>query len=64
MHADVVVTNHGTIILFEPRTEAAREWIDEHVTGETTWFAGALAVEPRFADDLAAGMLGDGLEVV
>ncbi len=60
---DVRVENHGTIFVFQPLTAAAREWIDEHVGGETTWFAGGLVVEHRFARDLAQGMLDDGLVV-
>ena len=34
----MTVSNHGTIFLFEPRTEAAKEWIMENVVGETTYF--------------------------
>jgi hypothetical protein len=61
--ADVTVENHGTIFLFRPWTDAAREWIEEHVDGEALWFGGALAVEHRYAYDLAHGMLNDGLTV-
>lgn len=61
---DVQVENHGSIFLFEPLTEDAHEWIEEHIPEDATWWAGRLAVEHRFARDVAAGMLGDGLEVV
>ena len=61
--SDVVVENHGTIVLFRPQTDAAREWIDEHVQDDAQWFGPALAVEARYARDLAAGMLNDGLHV-
>lgn len=61
---DVIVTNEGTIFLFEPRTEAAREWVREHVQLEGwQWFGPAFCVEHRFALDLAQGMTDDGLVV-
>lgn len=61
MEVDVEVENHGSIFLFSPLTQPGREWIGEHVTGETTTFAGSLVVEARYARDLADGMMGDGL---
>jgi hypothetical protein len=60
---DVQVTGEGTIFLFDLRTEKAREWVAENVGGETNYFAGSLAVEHRYARDLANGMIGDGLVV-
>lgn len=58
---DVQVENRGTILLFRPLTTVGREWLDENTDG--TWFGGALAVEPRYAEDLAEGIQTDGLEV-
>lgn len=61
---DVSVENHGSIFVFQPRSERGRTWIDEHVEAEDwQWWGGGLVVEPRYARDLADGMLGDGLEV-
>jgi hypothetical protein len=62
-HVDVQVTGEGTIFLFDLRTEKAREWVAEHIVGETTYFAGMLTVEHRYAHDLAGGMVADGLEL-
>ncbi len=61
---DVTITNHGSIILFQPNTAAASDWIRENVqTDETQFFGSALVVEPRYAEDLALGMQSEGLEV-
>lgn len=60
---DINVENHGSIFLFRPATDAGREWIDEMVGSEATFFGDALVVEPRYARDLAQGMLDDGLTV-
>lgn len=61
---DVEITNHGSIFLFQPLTDSAREWIEENVSEDAQWFGGALAVEHGYAADLAIGMQGDGLVVV
>lgn len=61
---DVQITNHYSIFTFLPLTDEAREWIDENVAYEDwQWSGGALAVEPRYAAELASGMQNDGLEV-
>ena len=60
---DVRVTNEGSLILFEPLTEAAREWLNLHIPSDATYWAGQLVVEHRFAYDLAVGMVGDGLRL-
>ena len=59
----MVVENHGSIFLFRPLTTLAEAWIAAHVSGDAMRYAGALVVEPRYAHDLAAGMLADGLHV-
>ncbi len=58
--ADVLVTNHGSIFTFRPLTERAAEWLTENVDGEVQFFGNVLAVEPRYAFDLADGLLDEG----
>lgn len=58
---DVQVENHGSIIIFQPLTARARAWLEEHTDG--MWWAGGLAVEPRYAPDLAQGLDDDGFVV-
>ena len=60
---DVSVSNHGTLFLFQPLSLAATEWIKENVGGETSYFGSALAVESRYALDLAGGMANNGLVI-
>lgn len=47
------VEHHGSVSLVRPQTDAAREWLQEHTDGQ--WLGSALAVEPRYLDDLLAG---------
>jgi hypothetical protein len=60
---DVVITGGGTVYLFHLLSAVAREWVEEHVSGERQHLGNALAVEHRYAGDLAAGMADDGLRV-
>lgn len=61
---DIRVENHGTICLFIPLTPAARTFLDECVQSEPwQWLGFNLAVEPRYALDLANGAIEHGLEV-
>lgn len=60
---DVLLENYGSIFLFRPMTQAATNWISEHVQNDAQWFGNALAVECRYARELAAGMANDGLRL-
>ncbi len=57
---DIEVENHGTVFLFRPTSEPGRVWLKENVD-EAQWFGGALACEPRFAEDLAQRVADFGL---
>lgn len=61
---DVSIENHGSIMLFRLLTPAATDFVDENVSGEAQFFHGALVVEPRYAQDLAEGMIEAGLAVL
>jgi hypothetical protein len=58
--ADFIIRNEGTILLFRPLTDAAREWLEENVQADAQWFRGALVVEHRYAGDLAVGLIQAG----
>jgi hypothetical protein len=60
---DVEIQNHGSLFLFYLNTTEAKAWVSENVSHERTYFGNALAVELRYARDLAAGMVNDGLTV-
>lgn len=63
--ADVLVRNEGTVVLLTPRSDEAREWVDENLGLESwQWVGDSFAVEWRFAPNVVDGMIGDGLEVI
>jgi hypothetical protein len=61
---DVRVMYTDCALLFEPLTDHAHMWLDEHATIESwQWLGSSFAVEHSYAPDLVLGMRADGLEV-
>jgi hypothetical protein len=59
--ADIAIQNEGSLFLFTAQTQLGKKWINDHVPADATYWCGALIVEPRYALDLANGMVKDGL---
>ncbi len=53
----------GSLFLVTPETDAARTWLNEHISEEATWFAGSLVVEHGYIENLVAGVQYDGFTV-
>jgi len=60
---DVLVANVGTVLVFCPLTARAKEWIDDNVQPDATWYGDSLIVEHRYALGLAASMRDAVLEL-
>ena len=60
---DVQIHHEGSIILLEPKTESAQEWIDENLPEDVMYWTRSVVVEWRYAEDIVAGIRDDGLEV-
>lgn len=60
---DVETRNEGSIFLFSPLTDDAKIWFQLHTGDEAQWFGGSLVVEWRYAEDIVAGLVNDGLNV-
>ena len=59
--ADVEVHKSGSLLLFEPMTDPASDWLEKNTEG--TWISGCLVVEQRYAQDLAQGLQDNGFTV-
>jgi len=57
---DVSVQPEGKIFLFHLKTQAAKDWVAEHVNGEAQFWGDALVVEDRYVGVIAAAMVNDG----
>jgi hypothetical protein len=61
---DVRLEPLGNMVIVQPLTARAKEWIDENADAPAwAWQGGGLAVEPRMVDALVEGMTAAGLEV-
>ena len=60
---DFTIDDHGSLVLLHPKTEQAREWVSEHLPDDAQRFGGAVVVEPRYIEDIIAGIRDDGLAV-
>lgn len=61
---EVLIRFEGSLTSFRPLTEATREWFAENVGAEPwQWLGGFLAVDSRYAGDLAEGIQGAGFRL-
>jgi hypothetical protein len=59
--------NHFSICLLRPLTEAAHEWMSEHLpidNPNTQFWGEAIVIEARYASDVLLGLQSDGLTVL
>lgn len=61
---DFTVYGSGTVYLLTSITEAAREWVDEHLSRDRQYLGEGIAVEHRYIVALVEGARRDGLVVV
>lgn len=57
--------NEGTLALLIPQTDAAKEWVDEHIGADNGYQPDwpTVLIEPRYAGDILNGLVADGLTV-
>ena len=62
---DLLVENHGSILLLRPGTTRARVWLEANCDrrGYQPFTGGTLLCEPRYVTDIVAGARQAGLEV-
>jgi hypothetical protein len=60
---DFTVTNAGSLVLLTPNTNAAQQWIDEHIPSDAQTFGLSIVVEPRYIQDILYGIESDGLTI-
>jgi hypothetical protein len=46
---DFNFTNHGSICILTPLTDAAEAWCDQNLGGEVMTFGHGIVIEPRYA---------------
>jgi hypothetical protein len=61
---DFSLLNEGSIFVLFAQTEAAEQWVTDHLPGDVmTWGRNGYVVEWRFIEDIVFGIENDGLTV-
>jgi hypothetical protein len=60
---DFQIIRQSTICLLEPLTDAARVWVQDHISAAATRFGPAIVVEHRCIADIVTAIAGAGLTV-
>lgn len=61
---DFRIGNEGTVWTFQPLTQAAKEWVEEHVdVPERAWMGGRFTADHRPARHLAEGIEEAGFSI-
>jgi len=60
-----VSVDAGSIFLLTPRTESARDWIEQNIGKENGWqpYWPTVVIEPRYLPPILEGIKNDGLVV-
>ena len=61
---DFLVRSEGTIWLFTPQTPAAFDFLENHISPESTYWGLALVVEHRYVKGLLCGLIEHDLKAV
>jgi hypothetical protein len=63
--ADFIFRDEGSIVLLTPQTDAAHDWVNEHI-GQDNGYQGlwpSVTLEPRYLAPILEGIRDAGLEV-
>lgn len=60
---DFSVNHYGTLCVLHPVTVAAEGWVKDHLPDDTLWWQNGVVIEPRYLDDILAGIEADDLRI-
>ncbi|MFN6965182.1 MAG: hypothetical protein ACK4S4_15660 [Pyrinomonadaceae bacterium] len=62
---DFDLYDDGSVMMLTPRTDAAREWVDEFIGEDNGFqpFYPKVIVERRYIGDIVRGLIADGLTI-
>ena len=63
MKPDFNFADHGSVTILTPLTEAANEWVNDHIPSDAMRWCGGIVIEPRYASAILDGIACDGLTV-
>lgn len=61
---DFRLQREGSISILYVETDAAQQWVADHIPSDATWWGrNGLVIEWRYVDDILFGIENDGLSV-
>ncbi len=63
MTADILIEDHGSLVLLRPRTAVGQLWLTDNLADDVMTFGLAFIAEPRYVGAIVKGACADGLEV-
>ena len=60
-HVDFHLYGHGSISILAPISQAAKDWVADHIPDDAQWFGHGIAIEHRYVHDIVEGLQADGL---
>lgn len=60
---DFVAENCGSLFMLQPVSDAAKEWVDEHLPEDAQWLGPRVAIDHRCFPPIAEGIVNDGLSL-
>lgn len=63
MTPDFEITDHGSIVLVCPVSQAAKAWVAFNLPDDAQWWGRSVAVEARYALDVVGAIIDDGFSV-
>ena len=61
---DIRVQDCGSICLLRPMTDEGKSWLVDNVDPDAQKWGDAIVCEPRFVENIVAGMIEEGLQVM
>lgn len=63
MANDFRYVDHGSLVVLQPITEAARRWVEDNIQSDAQYWCKGVVIEPRYVADIVEGLVADGLTV-
>jgi len=60
---DFIVQDHGSIIILEPQTTMAKDWIADNLQEDACGWPSGHVIERRYFEDIYDGITADGLTI-
>lgn len=60
---DFLLCDEGSIAILTPMTEAAEDWVAEHLPEDAMRFGPGVVIEHRYVADIVDGLVADGLSI-